>query len=84
MDIGRILILLPIMMFSIYSFFKHKKDFYLLCAISAWLSLFYVGKHNLHQLLQDSVKTTIDSISKFLLILVFILYFIKSYKEIKK
>lgn len=84
MDIGRILIFLPAMIFFFYSFLKHKKDIYLLCAILAWLSLFYVGKHNLHQLLQDSTKTTINSITIFFLLLVFILYFIKSIKEMKE
>jgi predicted PurR-regulated permease PerM len=84
MDIGRILIFFPAMIFFFYSFWKHKKDFYLLCGISCWLSVFYVGKHNLHQVLQDSTKATINSISKFFLILVFTLYFIKSFKEIKE
>lgn len=83
MDIGRMLIFIPAMIYFVYLFLKRKKDFFLLCGIASWLGLSYGGKHGLYYILEQPINGYIDSISKLLLAIVFILYFIKSFKEIR-
>lgn len=84
MDYGRVLILLPALVYFMYLFAKHKKDFYLLCGIASWFGLFYGGKYGLYHVLDHTISKYINPVSRSLLWLVFILYFIKSFQEIRK
>lgn len=84
MDFGSMLIFVPAMVYFAYLFFRRKKDFYLLCGVASWLGLSYGGKHGLYYVLEQPAKEYINSISKLLIGLVFILYFVKSFKEIKE
>lgn len=84
MDFGRLIIFIPATIYFVYLFIKKKKDFFLLCAIACWLGLSYGGKYGLYYVLEHPAKEYINSISRFLAALVFILYFKKSYKEIRE
>lgn len=84
MDFGRMLIFIPAMIYFAYLFLERKKDFFLLCGIACWLGLSYGGKHGLYYVLEQPISEYINSISKLLLALVFILYFIRSFKEIRE
>ena len=84
MDYGRILVFIPAIMYFLYRFLRHRKVFFLLCAIAGWLGLSYGGKHGLYYILEQPAKQYIGSISRFLLILVLILYMIQSFREIRE
>lgn len=85
MDYARIIIFSIGIIYSLYYYFKSKKNFHLLCAIICWLSPIYVGGNNLHRLFSIETQETVDSISIFLLLLVFIGAFLELFKkEFKK
>ena len=84
MDIGRVFILSAGIIVSIYKFWKNKEEIYLLAAIAFYLSMFHVGPYNLKKFFSETAQSNIDSISVFLLLLVFWRYFIFLFREMKK
>lgn len=83
MDIGRILVFIPLATYFLYLFWKSKKDIYLVFGSLSWVCAIYSGKLNAYQILQDPIKSIINMITAYLLLLMFTLYFKKSIKEFK-
>lgn len=88
MDIGSILIFIPIAIYCFYSFRKSKLNIYLIFGTLSWYGAIYPGKHNLYQFLQEPLKSIIDLITMLLLLRIliplFIPYLKKSIKEYKE
>lgn len=90
MDIGTILIFTPLAIYCFYSFRKSKLDIYLMLGTLSWYGIFYPGKHNLYQFLQQPLKTIINLTTMLLLLRIFTPLFIpylkksiQDYKEYK-
>lgn len=84
MDIGRVLIFIPIVIYCFYSFSKSKQNIYLILATSAWYGAIYSGKLHVYQSFQGPLKSAVDIITILFLILMFIPYLKQSIKEYKE
>lgn len=88
MDIGRLLIFIPVAIYCFYFFRKTKLNVYLMFGTLTWYGAIYSGKHNLYQLLQEPIKTIVNVITMLLVfrifIPVFILYLKSSFEEYKR
>lgn len=87
MDVGRVLIFIPIAMYCFFRFSKSKQNMYLILGTAAWYAAIYSGKLNVYQSLQEPIKSIINMITILFLLLMFIPYLkqsIKEYKEYKK
>ena len=88
MDIGRLLIFIPVVIYCFYFFRKTKLDVYLMFGTLTWYVAIYSGKHNLYQFLEEPIKTIVNVITMLLVFRIFIPIFIpylkSSIEEYKK
>lgn len=84
MDIGRLLIFIPIAIFCFYSFKKLKQNIYLIFAALAWYGAIYSGKLNIYQTLEEPLKSILNFITALVLIVMFIPYLKQSIREYKE
>lgn len=83
MDIGRILVFIPIAIYCLYSFSKSKLNIYIILAVLAWYVAIYSGKTNIYQTLGESLKSALNMITLLLLVVMFMPYLKKSIVEYK-
>lgn len=86
MDIGRLLIFIPIAIFCFYFFKKTKQNLYLILAASSWCGAIYAGKLNIYRTLEEPLKSILDFVTVLVLFVMFIPYLKQSiieYKEYK-
>lgn len=81
MDIGRVLIFIPIVIYCFYSFSKSKQNIYLILWTLAWYGAIYSGKLNVYQSFQEPLKSVVNMITIFFLLLMFVPYLKQSIKE---
>lgn len=81
MDIGRLLIFIPVVIYCFYFFRKTKLDVYLMFGTLTWYGAIYSGKHNLYQFLQEPIKTIVNVITMLLVFRIFIPVFIPYLKS---
>lgn len=84
MDIGRVLIFVPIAVYCFYSFSKSKQNMYLIFAALSWCTAFYSGSLNVYRTLQEPLKSVLDMMTISVLLIMFIPYLKQSYREYKE
>lgn len=84
MDIGRVLIFVPIVIYCFYSFTKSKQNIYLIFAALAWYTAIYSGKLNLYQTLQEPLKSVLDMMTMLVFFVMFTPYLKQSIREYRE
>ena len=87
MDIGRILIFMPLAVYCFYSFCKSKQDIYIILGTLGWYAAIYSGKNSIYQSLQGIPKSLIKLVTILLVVYMSVSYIrisIEKYKEYRK
>lgn len=84
MDFGSILVFIPLAIYCFYFFRKLNQNIYLIFGTLSWCAAIYSGKHNVYQFLQEPLKSMVNMITTFFLLLIFLPYFKKSINEYKE
>lgn len=84
MDIGRLLIFVPIAIYCFYSFRKSKQNAYLIFAALAWYGAIYSGNLNVYQVLKEPLKSILNFVTALVVIAMFTPYLKQSIREYKE
>ena len=84
MDIGRLLLFIPMVIFCFYFFKKSKQNLYLIFAALAWYGAIYSGKLNVYQTFEEPLKSILNFVTILVLFIMLMPYFKQSIMEYKE
>ena len=84
MDIGRLLLFVPVIIFCFYRFKESKLNIYLIFATLAWYGALYSGKLNTYQTLGGPLKSILNFVTALFVMAMFIPYLGQSIREYKE